>query len=49
MLNLDVPAAEIEARRQRWQPPESQEGPGTLRKYAALVSSASTGAVTSNV
>jgi dihydroxy-acid dehydratase len=49
VLNLDVPAAEIEARRQRWQPPESQEGPGTLRKYAALVSSASTGAVTSNV
>ncbi len=48
-INVDIPAAEIETRRQRWTAPVLKEGPGTLRKYAALVSSASKGAVTSNV
>jgi len=48
-INLDVPEAEITARRSRWTPPELIEGPGVLRKYAALVSSASQGAVTTKV
>jgi dihydroxy-acid dehydratase len=46
VIELDVPADELERRRAAWNPPESTEGPGTLRKYAALVSSASEGAVT---
>ncbi|MCP4924858.1 MAG: dihydroxy-acid dehydratase, partial [Gammaproteobacteria bacterium] len=45
-LSVDVPAAELERRRAAWQPPSSDETSGTLRKYAALVSSASEGAVT---
>jgi len=49
ILNLNVPDAEIESRRARWKAPEVTEKPGTLRKYAALVKSASQGAVTSDV
>ncbi|HJP39935.1 MAG: dihydroxy-acid dehydratase [Gammaproteobacteria bacterium] len=45
-LSVDVPTAELERRRAAWQPPSSDETSGTLRKYAALVSSASEGAVT---
>ena len=48
-LNLDVPANEIEARRAKWKAPDLSGEPGTLRKYAALVNSASRGAVTSDV
>jgi dihydroxy-acid dehydratase len=48
-INLDISAEEFASRRQRWVAPESSEGPGTLRKYAALVSSASEGAVTSKI
>lgn len=49
ILNLEVSDDEIAARRARWTAPEITEKPGTLRKYAALVNSASQGAVTSNV
>jgi len=48
-ISLDVPEAEIAERRNRWTMPEMTERPGVLRKYAALVSSASEGAVTSKV
>jgi len=48
-ISLDVPDDELERRRASWSPPESGEGPGVLRKYAALVSSASEGAVTSKI
>ncbi len=49
ILDLEVSDDEIAARRARWTAPEIKEKPGTLRKYAALVNSASQGAVTSNV
>jgi len=46
-LNLEVAPAELERRRQQWQAPEQKYHRGVLAKYARLVSSASTGAVTS--
>jgi dihydroxy-acid dehydratase len=45
-LDLDVPAAELEQRRGRWAPPAPRYTTGVMAKYAALVSSASEGAVT---
>jgi len=45
-LDLDVPAEELERRRIRWAAPEPRYRTGVLAKYAALVSSASEGAVT---
>jgi dihydroxy-acid dehydratase len=45
-IDMDVPAKELERRRAAWQEPAMIETGGTLRKYAALVSSASEGAVT---
>ncbi|HEY3073019.1 MAG TPA: dihydroxy-acid dehydratase [Candidatus Limnocylindrales bacterium] len=45
-LDLDVPAEEIEHRRDRWSPPAPRYTGGVMAKYAALVSSASLGAVT---
>jgi dihydroxy-acid dehydratase len=45
-LSLDVPEAEIEARRAAWTPPPSRFTRGVLAKYARVVSSASLGAVT---
>ena len=45
-INLEVDAAELAARRQRWQCPAPYTQRGTLAKYAKLVSSASEGAVT---
>jgi dihydroxy-acid dehydratase len=48
-ITMDVTDEELERRRSNWSPPVSNERPGTLRKYAALVSSASEGAVTSKV
>jgi dihydroxy-acid dehydratase len=45
-IEVDVPTAELERRRAAWKPSEKIETSGTLRKYAALVSSASEGAVT---
>jgi dihydroxy-acid dehydratase len=45
-LDLDVPAAALEQRRGRWSAPRPRYAGGVLAKYAALVSSASNGAVT---
>jgi len=48
-IDVDVPAEELERRRAAWQPSAAVEPSGTLRKYAALVSSASEGAVTTKI
>jgi dihydroxy-acid dehydratase len=45
-LDLEVPEPVLAERRSRWQPPEPRYTGGVLAKYAALVSSASEGAVT---
>ena len=45
-LDLDVPADEIARRRAAWTPPPPRYSSGVFAKYAALVSSASEGAVT---
>jgi dihydroxy-acid dehydratase len=46
LLQLDVEAAEFERRRAAWKAPEARYTRGVLAKYAALVGSASKGAVT---
>src|SRR5437762_1806300 len=45
-LDLDVPPAELDRRRAAWRPPTTHYSGGVMAKYAALVSSASLGAVT---
>jgi dihydroxy-acid dehydratase len=45
-LDLDVPSDEIARRFERWSPPEPRYRTGVMAKYAALVGSASQGAVT---
>jgi dihydroxy-acid dehydratase len=45
-LTLGVPERELRARRKAWKPPRPRHTRGVLAKYARLVSSASTGAVT---
>src|SRR4051794_32353312 len=45
-LDLEVPDDVLAERRARWQPPEPRYAGGVFAKYAALVSSASEGAVT---
>ena len=45
-VNLDLDAAEIEARLEQWQRPAPRYKRGVLAKYAAVVASASKGAVT---
>ncbi|MDA8202053.1 MAG: dihydroxy-acid dehydratase [Chloroflexi bacterium] len=45
-LDLDVPEDELERRRAAWTPPAARYTGGVFAKYAALVSSASRGAVT---
>ncbi len=45
-LNIDVPAAELDARRKQWTAPAPKVTRGVVAKYAALVSSAALGAVT---
>src|SRR5207245_1638663 len=45
-LNLELPAAEIARRLKTWRPPEPRYPTGVFAKYAALVSSASEGAIT---
>jgi dihydroxy-acid dehydratase len=45
-LNLEVDEATLAARRAGWSPPPPNYTRGVLAKYAALVSSASEGAVT---
>jgi dihydroxy-acid dehydratase len=46
-INVDVPPAELAERRKTWQPVAPKATRGVLAKYAKLVSSAATGAVTS--
>jgi dihydroxy-acid dehydratase len=46
LLQLEVPADELERRRAAWAPPAPRYTAGVLHKYARLVSSASLGAVT---
>jgi dihydroxy-acid dehydratase len=46
-INLEVAADELARRRARWTPPAPHYATGALAKYAALVSSASEGAITS--
>jgi dihydroxy-acid dehydratase len=45
-LSVDVPDDELEARLEGWREPEPRFSTGVMAKYAALVSSASEGAVT---
>ncbi len=45
-LTLDVSAKELVARRRKWRPRKPRYGRGVLAKYARVVSTASTGAVT---
>jgi dihydroxy-acid dehydratase len=45
-LDLDVPDGVLAERRERWTPPPPRYAGGVLAKYAALVSTASEGAVT---
>jgi dihydroxy-acid dehydratase len=45
-LNLEVDAATLAERRARWTPPAPHYTTGVMAKYAALVSSASEGAIT---
>jgi dihydroxy-acid dehydratase len=47
IIDLEVPAATVEARLKNWRAPEPRYRTGVLAKYAALVGSASEGAVTS--
>jgi dihydroxy-acid dehydratase len=46
-INLEIPAAELSERLAKWKTPEQRYRSGVFAKYVALVSSASTGAVTS--
>lgn len=46
LLQLNVPETELESRRLAWRPPAPRYTKGVLAKYAKLVSSSSTGAVT---
>ena len=46
-LNLEVDEAVLAERRARWTPPAPRYTTGVMAKYAALVSSASEGAITS--
>jgi dihydroxy-acid dehydratase len=46
VLDLEVDAAELERRRAAWSPPAPRYTSGVLAKYAALVGSASEGAIT---
>ncbi len=45
-LNVELPESELEARRKQWKAPEPRYKSGVMAKYAALVTSASLGAVT---
>jgi dihydroxy-acid dehydratase len=48
-LDLDVPTDELARRAAQWQPPAPRYRTGVMAKYAALVSSASYGAVTTGL
>ena len=46
LIQLNVPAKELAARRKKWKPPKPRYTKGLLGKYMRLVSSASRGAIT---
>jgi len=46
LVQLNVPAKELAARRKKWKPPRPRYETGVLGKYIRLVSSASRGAIT---
>jgi dihydroxy-acid dehydratase len=46
LLQLNVPAKELAARRKKWKPPKPRYTQGLLAKYMKLVSTASRGAIT---
>jgi dihydroxy-acid dehydratase len=46
LLQLNVPAKELAARRKKWKPPKPRYARGLLAKYMKLVSTASRGAIT---
>lgn len=46
LIQLNVPAKELAARRRTWKQPQARYKTGVLAKYTALVSTASRGAVT---
>jgi dihydroxy-acid dehydratase len=48
LLELEVPQAELQRRREQWTPPAARDGSGrgVLAKYVKLVASSSLGAVT---
>lgn len=46
-IDFDVPAQELESRREQWSRPKPNYSSGALAKYAALVGSAAHGAITS--
>jgi dihydroxy-acid dehydratase len=48
-ITLEISEQDMQARRERWTAPVAPDVLGALRKYAALVSSASEGAVTSKI
>jgi dihydroxy-acid dehydratase len=47
LIELNVPAKELAARKKKWKAPEPRYTTGVLGKYVKLVSTASTGATTS--
>jgi dihydroxy-acid dehydratase len=49
LIQLNVPADEIDRRRAVWVKPEARYKTGVLGKYARLVSSSSKGAVTDQI
>jgi dihydroxy-acid dehydratase len=46
LLELEISSAEIESRMAQWAPPNPRYTAGVFAKYAALVTSASEGAIT---
>ncbi len=46
LIQLNVPAKELAARRKKWKPPKAKYTRGLLAKYARIVKTASRGAVT---
>jgi len=46
LVQLNIPARELAARRKKWKPPKPRYARGLLAKYMKLVSTASRGAIT---
>jgi dihydroxy-acid dehydratase len=46
VIDLEIPAATLEARLKKWKAPEPRYRSGVFAKYVALVGSAAQGAIT---